>query len=341
MAWRYLHHKIISGPEETDNIYIPKIASTNELLSWISTVEAGIRYWDLYLYWSESPYEIVNHIDKHYTTFYVPKRSGLKRRIDKPDEHLKTIQKWILEKILYGIPCSKYAKAYIKGRTINDNVRYHKGQKIVVTLDIKDFFGSVKGHHIYQIFKQCEYPEQVAVLLTKLCLFNDCLPQGAPTSAYLSNLVLNEFDKNVGDYCFEKGIRYTRYADDMTFSGDFDITALIFKVDSELCRVGLKRNPNKVKIMRQNNRQKATGVVLNDKIQASREYRLKIRQEIHYIKRFGLLSHLEHIGRSNEKDKYLHQLLGKISYVLSINRNDKKMAEYKKYITALITVTSF
>lgn len=285
-------------------------------------------------------FDISNETSKFYKTYYVAKHNGGKRRIDSPDVFLKRIQKWILEDILYRLPCSNYAKAYVPGRSVTDNAKFHRGQKILLTLDLKDFFPSITENHVFNIFCQyCDYEESVAVFLTKLCTYNGTLPQGAPTSAYLSNLVMRKFDEAVGEYCVSHSIRFTRYADDMTFSGDFDIAALLHFVDQQLKLVGLTRHPEKLKVMRQHDRQKTTGIVVNATQQVPREYRMKIRQEVHYIKAYGLDSHVEHVG--DEKCHYLQSLLGRINYVLAVNPNDTKMAAYRKYIEALKTIEEF
>lgn len=285
-------------------------------------------------------YEITNETSKFYKTYYVSKRNGGKRRIDSPDEFLKKIQKWILEDILYRIPCSNYAKAYVPERSVKDNAKFHRGQKLVLTLDVKDFFPSITENHVFNVFNQsCGYEPSVAVVFTKLCTYNGVLPQGAPTSAYLSNLVMKEFDEALGAYCGTHSIRFTRYADDMTFSGDFDIAALLYFVDQQLKLVGLTRHPEKLKVMRQHDCQKTTGIVVNTTQQVPRKYRMKIRQEVHYIKKYGLDSHIEHIG--SEKHIYLQSLLGRINYVLAVKPNDTKMASYRKYIEALKTIEEF
>lgn len=285
-------------------------------------------------------YGISNEPSEFYKTYYVSKRSGGKRRIDAPDQLLKYFQKWILEDILYRIPCSRFAKAYVPRRAVKDNAKFHRGQKIVLTLDVKDFFASIAENHVFHIFRQdCQYEEPVAVLLTRLCTYNGTLPQGAPTSAYLSNLVMRKFDEAIGAYCASRDIRFTRYADDMTFSGDFDIAALLHVVDQELKYLGLTRHPEKLKVMRQHDRQKTTGVVVNATQQVPREYRTKIRQEVYYIKTYGLDSHVERIG--GEKVHYLQSLLGRINYALSVNPNDTKMMSYQKYIAAVKTMEEY
>lgn len=264
-----------------------------------------------------------NAPEHFYRSFYIPKRNGSRRRIDEPLPDLKKIQSWILQEILYRIPVSKFAKAYIPNISIKDNARFHRNQKIVMAVDVKNFFPSIKSGYVLGVFLSAGYNVSVAVLLTRLCCLRESLPQGAPTSAYLSNLVMRTFDHNVSGYCISKGIRYTRYADDLTFSGDFDIAAVLYKVDHELKYLGLKRNPKKLKVMRNSDCQRTTGIVVNEKQQVSRDYRMKIRQEVHYIQKFGLDGHLAHIGET--RAHYIEHLIGKIEYALFINPNDEKL----------------
>lgn len=172
-----------------------------------------------------------------------------------------------------------------------------------------------------------------AMLLTKLCCYRNSLPQGAPTSAYLSNLIMRPIDSAVGEYCLNKRICYTRYADDLSFSGDFDIRSLLYFVDNELAFHGLSRNRDKFKVMRTGNRQVITGIVVNEKLQVAREYRMKIRREVFYIKKYGLDEHLRRNGETREHD--LDHLRRKIQYVLFINQNDEKMRAYLQFVEPL------
>ena len=116
----------------------------------------------------------------------------------------------------------------------------------------------------------------------------------------------------------------------MTFSGDFDIAALLNLVDNELKSFNMSRNPKKLKVMRDYTSQIVTGIIVNEKIQVTKEYRMKIRQEIHYIQKFGLNNHLEHIGEN--RTNYLCHLKGKIEYALFINPKDEKMREYLEFL---------
>ncbi len=190
-------------------------------------------------------YAAANSPERFYRQFSIPKKNGGIRIISEPLPNLKEIQKWILKNILYNLKVSAYAKAYIPGKSIKDNVRFHRRQKKVLSLDIKSFYDCLTNWMVFQLFMENGYNESVAMMLTGLCCLNGSLPQGAPTSAALSNLLMKKFDEIVGKYCKEQEIRYTRYADDMTFSGDFDEVQVIRFIRKNLKCMGLKLNKTK------------------------------------------------------------------------------------------------
>ena len=130
-------------------------------------------------------------------------------------------------------------------------------------------------------------------------------------------------------------ISYTRYSDDMTFSGKFNPSELIIKVRKMLYKLGLELNNDKIHIVHKSSSQNVTGIIVNEKMQVSIKYRNKIRQEIYYIKKFGLISHLKKRKISIDKEKYLNMLYGRILYVLQINENDNKFIEYKLFTEKL------
>lgn len=272
----------------------------------------------------------VHHPDFFYRIFNIKKKNGKLREIKEPLPSLKEIQVWILRNILYNVPVSKFAKAYVPKRNMLDNVRYHRGKDLVLSLDIENFFPSIKESSIQRIFEFMGYSSNISNLLSKLCCYENILPQGAPTSAYLSNIYLIEFDNLVADLCTKIEVRYTRYADDLFFSGEFDEDKIIELVAEELNKLNLKLNKEKIKVMRQSDRQIITGIVVNKTIQLSNENRKEIRQEIFYIKKFGLESHLA--KTKNNRANYIFHLLRKINYAIYINPKDKKMLEYKSYI---------
>ncbi|PWV44624.1 reverse transcriptase family protein [Chitinophaga sp. S165] len=272
----------------------------------------------------------VKYTPYFYRAFTIRKKNGGSRELVEPLPSLKEIQTWILENILREVKVSKYAKAYVKSRTLLENVRYHKGREAVLTLDIENFFGSITLLHIEHIFLGLGYSSNISNLLAKLCTYEGVLAQGAPTSPYLSNLYLRRFDEIISKFCNQNDIRYTRYADDLTFSGQKDALDIVEFIRKTLQKFSLKLNKDKEKLMVRNQRQVVTGIVVNEKLQIPKAARNFIRNEIFFIKKFGLDSHLE--KTDNKKSHYLEHLIGKINFALHINPNDLKMQSYKSIV---------
>lgn len=281
-------------------------------------------------------YSISNNIEKNYKIYKIKKRNGKYRNICEPSSNLKQIQKRILTNILNNKSISKYAKAYHKGVGLKDNAIPHINKEMILKLDIKDFFENISFVDIYNSCFSIEYfPKSVGMILTYLCTYDNHLTQGSPTSAYISNLVMKEFDEELGNWCNLKNISYTRYSDDMTFSGEFNPSELIVIVRKMLYKLGLELNNNKIHIVHKSSSQKVTGIVVNEKLQVNIKYRNKIRQEIYYIKKFGLSSHMKKSDINIESKKYLNKLYGRILYVLQINEYDKEFIKYKQFIKNL------
>ena len=203
-------------------------------------------------YTEEYVFAACNQPKSFYRTFFIPKRNGKKRKIDEPLPSLKEIQNWIYQEILCNVKISSYAKAYVKGKSIKDNARFHKRQKKVLSMDIKDFFPSIGFKQILNVFRNIGYRENVAVLLANLCCLNNSLPQGAPTSPILSNIIACKLDNKIVDYIGKEKIRYTRYADDLTFSGDFNEGDIIKNVERIANRLGFKINEEKTRVRKRN-----------------------------------------------------------------------------------------
>lgn len=268
-----------------------------------------------------------------YKEYSIKKKNGNVRIISEPLPSLMEIQRWLLKNVLLNINISKYAKAYIPNASIKGNVAFHRKQKLVYSIDIKDFFHSIKFSSVESIFLQLGYSQLISNLLAKLCCLNETLPQGAPTSPYLSNIYMKDFDRSIANYCEIKEIRYTRYADDLTFSGDFDYKALYNIVCNELQKSGLVINNDKTRLMKKSQRQVVTSIVVNEKVQVDRERRLKIRQSIYYIKKYGLQNHLKRIN--NTKQNYVKHLLGQVNFVLFINPKDEEFKSYKDFLLSI------
>lgn len=280
-------------------------------------------------------YGLSNSLEKHYHTVYLPKSDGSKRKLSVPDLILKLVQKSIADNILIQYPISKYAKAYKPGSSIQKNARPHIGKKKILKLDIEGFFDHILYSRVKDtVFYEEKYSESIRILLTMLCYYNDSLPQGAPTSPAITNIIMYDFDETVGAFCNEKNIAYTRYCDDMTFSGCFDEREIISFVKGELRKLGLFLKNRKTAVISASKRQVVTGIVVNEKMNVTKDYKKTIRQEIYYIKKFGLDEHLKRLGIS-DKQQYVLSLKGRIAFVLQTIPNNCEFIEYKNFLDSI------
>ena len=283
-------------------------------------------------YPAKTLYGLSNNLEKHYHNVFIPKSDGTKRKLSVPDLILKSVQRAIADNILAHYPVSKYATAYKVGSSVQKNARPHVKKEKILKLDIEGFFDNIIYSKVKDIvFYEEKYSEPIRILLTMLCYYRESLPQGAPTSPAITNIMMYDFDERIGAYCSEREIAYTRYCDDMAFSGAFDEKEVIAIVKAELQKLGLFLKNRKTAIISNTKRQTVTGIVVNEKINLTKEYKKKIRQEMYYIKRFGIDSHLKKIGIL-EKEQYIDSLLGRIAFVLQTIPKDDEFLEYKKLI---------
>ena len=274
-------------------------------------------------------YTVSNQIETHYHPVVISKKSGGRRKLLVPDALLRTIQRNLLHHVLEEFQISEFACAYKKGTSIVDNARPHVGAKLVLKLDIQDFFDQITWILVYQnAFPGTHFPPAIRKMLTEFCCVRDRLPQGAPTSPTVSNLVMRPFDVHMGEWCREREIRYTRYCDDLTFSGAFAPEEVIRKVRGFLQVYGFELNRKKTRVLGRGNAQSVTGIVVNEKAQVSRAYRRKLRQEVYLFDRYGAKSSGE--PKNGERERL--RLLGKMRYVLSVNPEDVWFGNmYKKW----------
>ena len=283
-------------------------------------------------------YAVSNNLRRHYRKVQIPKKSGGYRKLSIPDEILKKIQRQITDVLLIHMPVSRYAKAYLFGSTTLKNATPHVGKPVVLKLDILHFFDSIRYSDVKDaVFPAEVYAENIRILLAMLCYYKDFLPQGAPTSPAITNILMYDFDEAVGSWCQERGIAYTRYCDDMTFSGDFDPAEVIRFVRVELKKMGFLLNEQKTKIQRSGQQQSVTGIVVNGKPNVSAAYRRKLRQEIYYCQKFGVTEHLRKIGLEVTEGTYLQHLLGKVNYVLKICPTDSTFHCARQWLINNIT----
>ena len=236
----------------------------------------------------------------HYQHFAIQKKTGGTRLISAPMPRLKRLQYWVLVNILQLLPQSEQAHGFIHQRSIVTNARPHVGQAIVINLDLKDFFPTISYVRILGLFKKLGYNTEVASLLALLCSESETqavemdgqryfiqqgsrrLPQGAPTSSLISNLLCRRLDKRLQGLANKYGFVYTRYADDLTFSTtdkNAAVRGLLHWVKATIAEEGFNVHPDKTRIMRQGARQEVTGVVVNQHLSLDK----------HQLKRFRAL----------------------------------------------------
>lgn len=280
--------------------------------------------------------------DTQYRAITVKKKNGGVRQLYAPSTELRALQTKILRRILVKLPISKYATAYAKGRTLYENAAPHTGKRYLLKLDITDFFGSIRFEQVYSAaFHTRYFPKQIGVMLTALCCREDVLPQGAPTSPALSNLVMRNFDDAVGKWCAARGIAYTRYCDDMTFSADVPLYAVYQKVTAMLRDMGFVLNERKTRFVTNTVRQSVTGLTVNEKVSVSTDYKRRLRQEVYYALKFGLANSILHANRTEftehgvpNPERYRQYLTGRLSFVLQIEpQNEWFRAAYRKLKT--------
>jgi len=278
-------------------------------------------------------YAVSNNLGKHYRKAKLPKENGGYRNLSVPDEVLKVIQRRIADVLLIHMPVSRYAKAYRFGSSTLRNAGLHVGKQVVLKLDILHFFDSIRYSTVKdKVFPEEIYAEPLRILLTMLCYHKDALPQGAPSSPAITNIILYEFDELIGQWCRERDISYTRYCDDMTFSGDYDPAEVIRFVRLELKKMGFLLNEQKTRIQYPGQQQTVTGIVVNEKLSIPADYRRKLRQELYYCRRFGIQEHMQKTGLEIPEEAYRMQLLGKVNYVLQVHPEDKDMLDARKWL---------
>ena len=234
------------------------------------------------------PVELQN-LPIQYTQFKIPKRSGGSRTIQAPAPELKKIQRTILRRLLTRLQVHPCAMAYEKERSIVTNALPHLRQHVVVKFDLIDFFPSTKASRVEEYFRKIGWNREAAKLLTKICTWNGGLPQGAPTSPKLSNLVNYRLDALLHSIAIIEGGCYTRYADDITVSFNDAPRGKINRVVKLMMHYVKKdyriHDNKKMQVLKRNRRQIVTGLVVNQQLNLPRETRRLLRSVEHRLKK--------------------------------------------------------
>lgn len=227
---------------------------------------------------NDSPFDALYH------TYSLPKRAGGSRLITAPSDSLKYVQRLLVENGFRHIPLSTAAHGFRRDHSIKSNAVAHVGKVVVINVDIHRFFDSTNRERIFRAVRRLaegKLSERTIQFITDLCTYQRALPTGAPTSPYVANIVLSSVDRALEKVCARHGISYTRYADDLTFSGPADAKRILPFVEKVLGDLGYSIHGKKTQIYRRGRRQMVTGVVVNVRPNLPRRIRRRLRAAVH------------------------------------------------------------
>ena len=320
---------------------IPAIESTDALAKWLGLQITELEWFaDL----KALAYKTTDRPKlAHYHYRVLAKRSGSIRLIESPKIRLKELQRQILSRILNRIPTHEAVHGFVKGRSIKTFTAPHAGQRVVLRMDLEDFFPSLSGARVQALFRTAGYPEPVADLLGGICTnatprkvwdgldvdvnrlwetrtlyARPHLPQGAPGSPALANLCAYRTDCRLAGLARAAGAVYTRYADDLAFSGSEEFERCVERFSIHVAVIleeeGFRVNHRKTRIMRRGVRQHLAGLVVNEHVNVR-------RTDYEALK--ALLTNCVRLGpESQNRDKhpsFKSRLEGKVAFVESIN----------------------
>jgi retron-type reverse transcriptase len=287
----------------------------------------------------------------HYVSFTVPKKCGGLRTLHAPHRKLAAAQQWVFDNVVSKLPAEAPAHGFLPGRSILSNARAHAGKAVIVNMDLEGFFPSITFPRVRSVFFRLGYSPAVATVLALLC--TECprkqvryggkeyhvatgprgLPQGACTSPGLSNQVARRLDKRLRGLAEKLGVTYTRYADDLTFSGDEGFNErvgyLMARVRHIAQEEGFAVNAKKTRVLRRSTAQVVTGLVVNDRPGVPRAEVRRLRAILHRARAEGL-ERQNRDGRPN----FVAWLRGMIAYVRMVR--PEVGAKFKAELEALL-----
>lgn len=273
--------------------------------------------------WSSSGlHHLLNNINDNYETYDIRKKSNQNetREITAPSYALKQAQWWVYHSLLVRDDrVSIYAQGFMERRGIKTNALPHQGAIWLLNLDLKDFFDNIYANRVYNYFFSLGYEKRVCWALTTICTYDRHLPQGAPTSPYLSNILSRSMDDEIAHYCEVNGFVYSRYADDITISSkDWNKVPSVNEVKKIVERNGFRLNHNKTTLRHKGQKMEVTGLTIGAGVHVPKAYRNEILRELHFCEKYSPVVH----SRSMYSDKmfYKEWLLGRIQYVRSVDQ---------------------
>jgi RNA-directed DNA polymerase len=226
-------------------------------------------------------------LNRQYVEFTIPKKNGEERVIFAPKSQLKRLQKKLTEILELTYIPHKACHGFVKGRSIVTNAEIHTNKNYVLNIDLNDFFPSIKYLSIKTILKSEPffYSEDMANIFARIACKEGQLPQGSPMSPIISNICCTKLDEDLTEFAQLNKLSFTRYADDITFSGYRPIfNSTFFTSLGSIIGKGhqFRIKKSKTRIQSKNKRQEVTGLVVNDKLNVNRDYVRNLRAMIHY-----------------------------------------------------------
>ncbi len=326
---------------------MPVIETDKELARFLQIEYNTLRY-------------LVYHRDvitfDNYYRFDIPKKSGGTRHIAAPKTQLKAAQRQILEQILEKVDISDLSHGFVKSRSVLTSAKTHNtSPDLLINIDLENFFPTITFQRVRGLYQSFGYSGYIASLLAMLCTYCErmpfeikgkikyiktsdrILPQGSPASPMITNIICRNLDKRINGLCKKLGITYTRYADDMSFSymGDTDnfaIGSFLNSVNKIIEAEGFHMKKEKTHILRKNNRQYITGIVINnEEIGVPKKWVKILKASIHNAQK------LRDSGGS-VSNKTIHEISGKIAWLKSVNaeRYKKTIIQGTELIQSLI-----
>jgi RNA-directed DNA polymerase len=309
----------------SDKWDVPRIETTGDLADWLALTPTELD-------WFADLKGLATHGKlQHYNYRVLTKTDGAVRVIESPKPRLKWIQQRMLSGILNRIPPHACAHGFVRGRSVKTFATPHVGRRVILRMDLRDFFPSIGGARVQTVFRTLGYPQTVADLLgglatnatpravsADLLYRRPHLPQGAPTSPALANMCFYRADCRIAGLADSAGAQYTRYADDLAFSGerDFDrrVERFSLHVAAILHEEGFAVHHRKTRIMRQGVRQHLAGVVANRRLNIPRADYDRLKATLTNCARHGAAGQ----NRDSLTDFRAH-LEGRVSYVESLH----------------------
>ncbi|PWN61694.1 reverse transcriptase domain-containing protein [Chryseobacterium viscerum] len=306
--------------------------------------------------------KIINIRSSLYKFYQIKKKNGKGfRQIVVPYNNLRCIQDYIKTEILDKVQIHDNATGFVKGKSIYDNAKKHSNQQEILNIDLFKFFDSITERRIYGIFKSLGYAKNLALDFAKLTTValpeeylssfkfderrlydeivrkGECvLPQGAPTSPILSNLITRRLDLRMSSLADKLKVNYSRYADDLTFSGNYGTVPTFTLLDKIINDEGFRINWSKAKISKKGRLQMVTGLTVSNDIHVHRKFKKEVKKHIYGCLNFGVNNHLAHIQK-DDIGYYKEWLAGKIYFIYSVEPDyaKKLLDDYNKIIWPL------